>query len=142
MGPLRSRLLAAVLAVATTLLCPAAALACDCSPVPPGAAFARSDVVVFATFVRLGRRLPSGATEYLARVDRAWKGAREGDSLSIWTDGGNCGLPPWHETRVFFLRRDEGRLTAHLCDLPDWGRAMTLPEVARALDALATEGRR
>lgn len=143
MSPLRSRLVAALLALATASL-PAVSAACDCAPLAPGPSLARADVVAFATFLRVGRRLPNGATEFVARVDRAWKGARAGETISVWSEGTSCDplRGPWRGQRVFFLQRHEGRLRAHLCSLPDWGRRVELPEVARALDALTSDGRR
>jgi hypothetical protein len=136
----RHALFAATFAVAlaTTSL----ADACDCGGQTLPEAITNAEAVVLVTPLRAidhsPRRRGPRVFEYVVRVDRAWKGARAGDTLTFWSTGSTCDLVdgPWSGPRVFFmLRGDQGRFMASMCSMPSFGRRMELHEVISALDA-------
>ncbi len=122
------------------------ARACDCEIMTIGEAITSADAVVVATFVRSIDHTPRGArrrgtvVEYVARVERTWKGARAGDTISLWDTGSSCDTigRPWRGPWVFFARRDEqGRLVPGHCDRPVFHYRMRLPAIVAAIDSAA-----
>ena len=131
--------LAVLLSLLAWVAVPRPARACDCEFPSVSEAIASADAVVvgrFVSSVRHGRRR-AGVVEYRVRVERAWKGAQAGETISLWDTGSSCDTiyGRWRGPRVFFAVRDErGRLVPGHCDQPIFHWRLTTADIARQID--------
>jgi hypothetical protein len=120
---------------------PRQALACNCAPLPSndGAVLQhlnRSGAVFIGTVLR-----GDSQTGTQVRVERAYKGVRAGDTVTVSSSGGDCGyeIGPVGSSHLLSVTNQAGRSPVDLCGsfAVEFAIGPNVPPFVAALDRLA-----